>query len=198
MKLWCIKTQKVWKRMSWFLCKKKKVAKKGRWLAAYQYYIPYALLHIIFQTSLPKQHCFLEGFPGLSHPVKIEHILVLGCLVQMLNDANSEIWFNFCWKLNKKSNLLKEKEIQNKNHFCVQRWAKKDPLLLYILTLLYVVPLRWILNTTSIAFNSNWYNLALMLQYNVLLKLFHRWYLLTDISSFPSQFSSSLNEIVSN
>ena len=52
-------------------------------------------------------------------------------------------------------------------------------------------PLNFGRNAISIALNSNLYNFASMLQCNVFWKLFHIWCLLTDISSFLSQFSSS-------
>ena len=92
----------------------------------------------------------------------------------------------------KKINLVKEKEIQNKYHFFLNLWAKKGP----IMILYHNSALSYFgRNTTSIAFNSNWYNLAPMLLCNVLWKPFYRC-LLTDISLltdslFLSQFSSS-------
>ena len=39
--------------------------------------------------------------------------------------------------------------------------------------LLYVVAFNFVKNTISTALNSNWYNLASMLQCNVIWKLFH-------------------------
>ena len=39
----------------------------------------------------------------------------------------------------KKINLAKEKDIQNKHHFFVYFWAKKDPLWFYIVTPLHAI-----------------------------------------------------------
>ena len=57
--------------------------------------------------------------------------------------------------------------------------------------LYYAIALNFGRNTTSIALNSNWYNLASMLQFNVFCKPFHILCLLIDVSSFLSQFISS-------
>ena len=52
----------------------------------------------------------------------------------------------------KKINLVKEKEIQNKYHFFVHGWTKKGP----IMTLYHNSSLHYFgRNTTSTAFNSN-------------------------------------------
>ena len=60
----------------------------------------------------------------------------------------------------KKINLVKEKEIQSKYKFFVQGCAKKR----LIMILCYNSALRYFdRKTTSIAYNSNWYNLASIL-----------------------------------
>ena len=62
-----------------------------------------------------------------------------------------------------KINLGKEKNIQNEYHFFVHFSAKRPIMILYRnSTLRYFGR-----NTTSISFNSNWYNLASMLLCNV-------------------------------
>ena len=48
-------------------------------------------------------------------------------LVQILNDAILKFDLSFA-VTDKKINLAKEKDIQNKDHFFVYFWAKKDPL----------------------------------------------------------------------
>ena len=129
---------------------------------------------LYLQASLPK-------FPGFSHP--------------LTTSAYFSAWllsFNLTFGVtDKKINLVKEKEIQNKYKFFVHGWAKKGA----IMILHYNSALRYFdRKTTSIAFNSNWYNLASMLLCNVFSKPFYTWCLLTEISLLTDnsfQFSSS-------
>ena len=65
--------------------------------------------------------------------------------------------------------------MQNKYHFFVQGQAQKGLIMtLYHNSALgYAVALNFGRNGSSMAFNSNWYNLASMLQYNVFWKPFY-------------------------
>ena len=75
----------------------------------------------------------------------------------------------------------------------IKGWVKNGAIqiLCHNFALRYDIRLNFGRNTTSIALNSKWYNLVLMLQCKVFWKAFHKRYLLTEISSFLSQSSFS-------
>ena len=143
-----------------------------------------------FQASLAK-------FPRLSHPVT-NSAYFSAWLLSL--DFKCRLFWHLIWLLLylKKKNLVKKKETQNKYHFFGHGWAKEGPsLILYQNSALRY----FVRKTTSIAFNSNWYNLASMLLCNFFWKPFYTWSLTTEIllltdNSFS--FLLYLNQIASD